>query len=187
MLSVLTVLSVSVLLVVACVGIHYSALVNLSRLRRGDSLRRRRRLNLLVLGALLAHVVEVSCFSLGYAALDNVGNFGELHKNDAALPSVVSGALGNVSGYVELHGSKDTEDQESNDYWYFSFVAYTSLGFGDITPRGSLRFMTALETLTGLVLIAWTASFIFLEMQATWNPDQNVEPGRRPADRSEPS
>ncbi|MGD9853493.1 MAG: ion channel [Planctomycetaceae bacterium] len=148
----LTVLSVSVVLVTVCVGIHYQALVLLSTLRQRDRLRRRSLLNLLVLGALVAHVIEVSCFSAAYAALDNWGGYGELH-----------GVTGTAGGQT---------DAVSNDYWYFSFVAYTSLGFGDITPRGSLRFMTALETLTGLVLIAWTASFIFLEMQAMWHADE---------------
>ncbi|MCA9111260.1 MAG: two pore domain potassium channel family protein, partial [Planctomycetaceae bacterium] len=62
--------------------------------------------------------------------------------------------------------------QSSTDYGYFSFVAYTSLGFGDITPKGPVRFMTALETLTGLILIAWTASFIFLQMQVNWEHRQ---------------
>ena len=140
----LTVLLVSTGLVVLSVGIHYQALVHLSHLRRFDRLRHRSRLNLLVLGALVAHVIELSCFSFGYWLLDGVWDYGDL----LVAP-----------------------DETTTDYWYFSFVAYTSLGFGDITPSGSLRFMTALETLTGLVLIAWTASFIFLEMQISWKPN----------------
>ena len=58
-------------------------------------------------------------------------------------------------------------------FQFFDFFV-KSLGFGDISPYGSLRFMTALETLTGLLLIAWTASFIYLEMQATWD-EKRVE------------
>jgi hypothetical protein len=141
----LTVLLVTTGLVVLCVGIHYQSLVRLTKLRDYHFLRHRNRLNVLVLGALLAHVVELSCFSAGYWLLSDVWDYGD------------------------LLGVDDTESV--HDYWYFSFVCYTSLGFGDITPTGSLRFMTALETLTGLVLIAWTASFIFLEMQMSWNAD----------------
>ncbi len=33
---------------------------------------------------------------------------------------------------------------------------------------GNLRFLSGLEALTGLVLIAWTASFTFIEMQQLW-------------------
>jgi hypothetical protein len=54
------------------------------------------------------------------------------------------------------------------DCIYFSLTSYTSLGFGDIAPTGWIRFLAGMEALTGLVLIAWTASFMFLEMQKHW-------------------
>ena len=55
------------------------------------------------------------------------------------------------------------------DCVYFSFTSYTTLGFGDIVPFGDLRFLTGLESLTGLVLITWTASFLYLEMTRYWD------------------
>jgi hypothetical protein len=55
------------------------------------------------------------------------------------------------------------------DCAYFSFTTFTTLGFGDIQPTGDLRFLTGLESLTGLVLITWTASFLYLEMTRYWN------------------
>jgi len=33
---------------------------------------------------------------------------------------------------------------------------------------GHIKFLTGLQALTGLVLITWTASFLFLEMQKYW-------------------
>jgi hypothetical protein len=54
------------------------------------------------------------------------------------------------------------------DCSYFSFTNYTSLGFGDIHPTGDIRFLAGLEALTGLVLIGWTSSFMFIEMQKLW-------------------
>ena len=57
------------------------------------------------------------------------------------------------------------------DCVYFSFTTYTPLGTGDIEPIGDLRFLTGLESLTGLVLITWTASFIYLEMTRYWESD----------------
>ena len=56
-------------------------------------------------------------------------------------------------------------------YWiaFFSFTTPTALGFGDIEPTGNLRYLTGIESLTGLVLITWTASFLFVEMQRYWN------------------
>jgi hypothetical protein len=52
-----------------------------------------------------------------------------------------------------------------NEFFYYSAVTYTTLGFGDITPLGHLRILTTVESLAGLILIAWTASIIFLAMQ----------------------
>lgn len=140
-IDIAVVLSVSTLLVVTCVAIHYRVLVAVSAMRRRPHLKARRWLNLVVLAALLAHVVELSVFAVGYWLLEHE-RFGQI---------------------------VDAQGERSTDVWYFSFVAYTSLGFGDLTPRGPLRFITALETLTGLLLIAWTASFVFVEMQRTWN------------------
>ena len=55
------------------------------------------------------------------------------------------------------------------DAAYFSFTTYTTLGFGDIEPTGHLRFLAGIESLTGLVLITWTASFLYLEMRKDWD------------------
>jgi len=55
------------------------------------------------------------------------------------------------------------------DCVYFSFTTFTTLGFGDITPLGDLRYLVGIESLTGLVLITWTASFLFFEMQRFWD------------------
>lgn len=42
------------------------------------------------------------------------------------------------------------------------------LGLGDLVPVGAVRFMTGTEALTGFVLIAWSASFTFVEMERFW-------------------
>ena len=54
------------------------------------------------------------------------------------------------------------------DYFYFSIVSYTSLGLGDVFPHGHVRFLTGLEALNGLMLIAWSASFAYLAMGRLW-------------------
>jgi len=38
----------------------------------------------------------------------------------------------------------------------------------DIEPLGNLRYLIGVESLTGLVLITWTASFLYYEMQRHW-------------------
>jgi len=58
------------------------------------------------------------------------------------------------------------------NYTYYSLVVYTSIGFGDIIPVSRpMRIVTAGEGLTGAILIAWTASFMFFHMQRFWAVD----------------
>ena len=57
------------------------------------------------------------------------------------------------------------------DVLYFSFSTYTSLGYGDIVALGDSRLLAGIESLIGLLLIAWTASFTYLEMREHWVRD----------------
>jgi len=63
------------------------------------------------------------------------------------------------------------------DFLYFSAVNYTSLGYGDIHPIGSMRAVAVTEALTGLMMIGWSASFTYLKMEQIWQTRASV---RRP-------
>lgn len=92
--------------------------------------------------SLLAHTIEIWIFAIAYYLMNESETWGNLQGNfDGALMDCV----------------------------YFSFATYTTLGFGDIEPFGYLRFLTGIEALTGLVLITWTASFLYIEMQRYWD------------------
>jgi len=136
------ILLANVLLTAAAVWIHYEALHLMAD--RMMQLTHRRRIHLLmsVFGALLAHVIEIALYGIGFYLL------------------VKSGDLGSLIG---------ANGFSLSDCLYFSISNYTSLGMGDIQPEGPLRFVAGIEALTGLVLITWTASFLFLEMQKIWN------------------
>lgn len=68
-------------------------------------------------------------------------------------------------------------DDQWPDYVYFSAAVFTTVGFGDIVPIGPLRFFVAIEALTGLVLITWSASLAFLLMERHWaGPRPPVKP-----------
>jgi len=73
----------------------------------------------------------------------------------------------NTPGWGALHG--EYFDGSLLDCIYFSFTVFTTLGFGDIFPEGNLRYLIGIESLTGLVLITWTASFLYYEMQRSWS------------------
>ena len=54
---------------------------------------------------------------------------------------------------------------------YFSAETYTSLGFGDLLPVGPVRLLAGTETLNGLLLIGWTASYAYLAMERFWREE----------------
>lgn len=126
------------------VMVHFEVLNILSRLIPRLPIRRRLSILFGVFGALIAHTVEIWMFAFGFYFMIQNPIFGQL--------------AGNFNGSLL-------------DCVYFSFTCYTSLGFGDIHPVGNLRFLSGLEALTGLVLIAWTASFMFIEMQKLWRAE----------------
>jgi len=128
-------------LVMGAVIIHYEFLYRTYRFLRYITVQYRYRVVLGVFGALLAHVVEIWMFGLSYYWQNRVGASGSLQ--------------GNFDGSVL-------------DCVYFSFTTFSTVGYGDIEPMGNLRFTAGLESLTGLVLITWSASMLFLEMQRYW-------------------
>lgn len=128
-------------LIAVAVVIHYEILRVLSVLIPKWPIQHRLKVVTGLLGALTAHVIEIWVFGFGFYFL------------------VMNPEFGNLVGNYE-HSLLDSV--------YFSFVMYTSLGIGDIVPVGNLRFLAGLETLTGLVLITWTASFMYIEMQRFW-------------------
>jgi len=128
-------------LVAIAVLIHFEVLNALSSLTPKMLIRHRMRVLIGVFGALVAHVIEIWVFAFGYYFMVSHTGFGTL-----------TGSFNN--GLM--------------DCAYFSFVSFTTLGFGDIVATGDIRFLAGLEALTGLVLITWTASFMFIEMQKQW-------------------
>jgi len=136
------VLLIAAALVVLSVTIHVVTLRRLSRIvLRWQSLPVTA-MGVAMVGAIVGHLVEIELFAVAIQGMAQREDFGRL--------------VGNMG-------------QTAEDYFYFSAVTYTSLGFGDVVPAGPLRLLSAIEALTGLVLIAWTASFAFLLMQRLWN------------------
>jgi hypothetical protein len=54
------------------------------------------------------------------------------------------------------------------DAIYLSAVTFSTVGFGDLAPVGPIRFVSGTEALTGFILITWSASFLYLEMEQFW-------------------
>ncbi len=51
---------------------------------------------------------------------------------------------------------------------YFSFVTFTTLGYGDITLSEGWRILSGIEALNGILLIGWTTAMLFAIVQRIW-------------------
>jgi len=138
----LLVFIINSVIVAVVVVIHYEFLYRMTTLMPKVRIKHRFRIIVGVIGALMAHAIEVWIFAISYYFMSHDGNWGRLE--------------GNYNGSLL-------------DCAYFSFTTFTTLGFGDIQPIGEMRYLTGIESLTGLVLITWTASFLFFEMQRYWD------------------
>jgi hypothetical protein len=138
----IAIFAVNLFVIGLVVTLHYEFLHQTTLMMPRLRMRHRFRIVLGVLLALTAHSLEVWIFALSYYLMHH------------------------AEGWGHLEGSFDGS---LLDCVYFSFTMYTTLGTGDITPMGGLRFLTGMESLTGLVLITWTASFLYLEMTRYWD------------------
>ena len=133
----------TIAIVGVCVVLHYEVLSLCNRYLPTLIHPRRPRVLLLICFVLLAHIAEIWLFGAGYYWL-------------AADPG-----LGSLVGLPTT---------DLPDFVYFSAMTYTTVGFGDAVPIGAIRFLAGVEALTGLVMITWSASYTFLEMQRDWSP-----------------
>lgn len=132
----------TIVTIAVVIGVHYEALRGCIRFLPAVSHRRRRRVVVLILVILATHALEIWIFAFAYHMLLRFEVFGA------------------IAGEVEI--------VTLLDHAYYSGMVYTTVGFGDFVPIGPIRFMTGMEALTGLVMITWSASFTFLEMQRDW-------------------
>jgi hypothetical protein len=139
-MPLLATIVLTALLLVLAVLLHYEALLHSSRLAGRMTIPPRRRILVVIAAAVLAHLAEIALFAAAYLGMEQAG-------------------LGTVTGA-----------QEGNlvDHFYFSATMFTTLGVGDQVPTGPLRVTAGMESLIGLVLITWTASFSYLAMERFW-------------------
>jgi hypothetical protein len=145
----LLVSALCVLLLVACSVVHYEALRALSYLLPRLGTMPRYKLVIVVLGAFIAHAIEVCLYAVAYYWLAWHQDMGTI--NGSHRPSVL-------------------------DCLYLSATTYSSLGYGDVIPEGTLKLLAATEVLIGLVLIGWTASYLYISMERFWEKEPKQTP-----------
>jgi hypothetical protein len=140
---------VTLVLFIVCVIIHYEGLRALTRWVAHGALRPRQRIATLICAQFILHVTEICIFAAGFYFLVERFEFGELLN-------------------VVDHDNPLIDPSNYGDYVYYSAVVYTTLGMGEIVPVGAVRILTGMESVGGLLLITWSASFTFIEMQRYW-------------------
>jgi hypothetical protein len=142
-LAHLLVVLLTVVAVMLSVGLHYEGLNMLARRLAGKGGRQRRQVLYAVIGVLVLLVTEIWIFGLAYWLALKMPGAGE-----------VVGAGGSLLETV-----------------YLSAMTFSTVGFGDVAPSGAIRFMAGTEAVLGLFLIAWSATFTYLEMEQHWRRD----------------
>ncbi|MDH5602058.1 MAG: potassium channel family protein [Gammaproteobacteria bacterium] len=129
-------------IIALAVLIHYEFLYRITTYIPKMKIRHRFRIVFGVFGALVAHTIEIWIFAAAYYFLPRIEGWGQ------------------ITGEF---------DNSFMDCVYFSYTNFTTLGVGDIQPHGLIRHLVGIESLTGLLLITWTASFLYFEMQRYWD------------------
>lgn len=129
-------------------GVFYEALCQISHVISKIGVKPRKHMYIMITGIFVAHTLAIFIYAVTYWGLIQ------------------------YAGFAELGGITNTSFQ---DYFYFSITSYTSLGVGDIYPIGGLRLLTGIETLNGLILITWSATFTYFSVQKMWEA-HGIEP-----------
>lgn len=139
---------ISFVLVVATVLVHFKGLVAIKRFALFSPHRLTEwHLVAVILLILALHVAEILIFSGGLFVANDVLHLGQ---------------FGGERNFRMI------------DYFHFSAETFTTLGYGDIYPIGPLRILASLESITGLLLIAWSGAFSYATLQKLMDPDQNA-------------
>jgi len=136
----------TVLTVAGAVLAHYEGLGWISARLSRLAGERRRKVLFGVYGVILLHVLEIWLFGVAIWAL-------------LKFP-----ATGGINGMP---------DAPLLEAVYLSAETFSTVGFGDLSPAGAIRFLSGTEALAGFILITWSASFLYLEMQQFWRHDKH--------------
>ena len=133
----LIMVAVTVTCTLTAVFIHYEGLRMFRRFMELPLQPLRKHILALLCGVLALHMIEIWVFAVAYYWVVQFPQLGVI----AGSPSPMI----------------------MEDFAYFSASAFSTVGFGDLYPVGHIRLLAGTEGVTGLMLIAWSASYIFIE------------------------
>ena len=112
---------------------HYEALRRLSGVASGRRITHPR-VVLLITALVAVHLAEIVLYACAFAVGANVFGLGSLRGSSGNAPL---------------------------DFFYFAAETYSTLGYGDLVPEGTLRSLASVEALNGLLLLSWSGAFLF--------------------------
>ena len=130
---------ITTLAVSLAIGLHFSALLAITNLLSHFHGTHPASIVLALFLAVVAHLSEILIFAIALQIMFSMGLI------TFSIPS-----------------------PDFHDLLYFSGTTYTTVGYGDIVLTGNGRTIAVVEGVMGLVLIAWTASFTYYEMNRKW-------------------
>jgi hypothetical protein len=130
-----------ILLLLATTIVHYEVLRALGRGLPVVAIPARAKLIVVIFGAFMAHLSEIALYAIAIFLFVQYPDIGSLGGNKH--PSLA-------------------------ECLYFSAETYSSLGYGDVAPRGEMRLLAGMEVLNGLLLIGWSASYTYISMERFW-------------------
>jgi len=128
----LTAVVLAAVAVFATVTLHYETIHRLDIYARGRPVYPT--LYGVIAAVILLHMAEIALYALLFALADGPLRLGDFKG---------AGTMGPM------------------DDIYFAAEAYASLGYGDITPTGEMRLIASVAPLNGILLLAWSGSFLF--------------------------
>ena len=135
-LAITVLLTFSIL--IATTAIHFESLRSLWRAIAKGGANRRLKMIVALPAVIFVHLIEIGLYAGVYALA-----IGPLHLGHFAPLRPISGL----------------------DLVYYASETYSALGYGDILPVGYLRLIVSVSPLNGLLLLAWSGSFLFLLIQ----------------------
>lgn len=132
------IITCAVLLLLLTTIIHFEALRVLDHFVPRLRWPRRTHIVVVIVALFGAHTVEILLYAGAFFVLAHHGELGSI------------GRSGPLSFNVSV---------------YFSFETFSTLGYGDVAPAGAIRLLASTESLNGLLLIGWSASYAHIAMQ----------------------
>jgi Ion channel len=78
----------------------------------------------------------------------------------AAVSMLMAAHLVEIGVWSIAYALVDVSSQSADDF-YFAFVNYTTLGYGDILPMVGWRLLGPMTAMNGVLLFGWSTAVIF--------------------------